>query len=506
MRSIQRRTLGRIDRRSTLVASIGLALTACAVGPDFKPPEAPQVGDADRPYTPSPMPLQTAGAPVPGGAPQRFLTGEDISALWWEAFRSEPLDQLIRSALKRSPTLASAQAALREAQASYEATWGSTLLPNVNGQLSATRQRASLTSFGLLGTAEFDLYTVSVNGSYTIDAFGAARRELEGLRAAIDYQRYQVEAAYLSLTANLVTTAIQEASIRAQLQATQDVLAAESQTLSIVEKQQALGAVAYTAVITQRTQVAQTRALLPALEKSLAQTRHLLAVYAGQLPSEAGLPEFSLESLQLPHDLPVSLPSSLVRQRPDIRASEAQLHQANAQVGVATANLYPQITLSASTGQQSVQTNDLFSNSNFTWSLGAGLLQPIFQGGALRARKRAAIAAFDAAQAQYQQTVLNAFLDVANTLRALDIDADALRVQAQSESLARESLDLVTRQYELGAASYLQLLDSQRTYQQAKVGLVQAQAARYADTAALFQALGGGWWNRPPLAEATGRP
>jgi NodT family efflux transporter outer membrane factor (OMF) lipoprotein len=416
------------------------------------------------------------------------------------------LDQLIRSALKRSPTLASAQAALREARASYEATLGSTLLPSVNGQLSATRQRVSLASFGGVGSAEFDLYSASVNVSYTIDAFGAARRELEGLRAAIDYRRYQVEATYLSLTANLVTTAIAEASVRAQLQATQEVLDAQSQTLSIVEKQESLGAVAYTAVIAQRTQVAQTRALLPALEKSLAQTRHLLAVYAGVLPSEAGIPEFTLESLQLPHDLPVSLPSSLLRQRPDIRASEAQLHQANAQVGVATANLYPQITLTANVGQQSTQPNDVFSSSNFTWSLGGNLLQPIFQGGALRARKRAAIAAFEAAQAQYQQTVLNAFLDVANTLRALASDADALRVQAQSESLARESLDLVTRQYALGAASYLQLLDAQRVYQQAKVGLVQAQAARYADTAALFQALGGGWWNRPPLEDATGHP
>jgi NodT family efflux transporter outer membrane factor (OMF) lipoprotein len=508
MRSTQkpRRTIGRIAPRATLLASIGLALTACAVGPDFKPPEPPQVADADHPYTPTPLPSQTAGAPGPAGAPQRFLTGEDISALWWEAFRSEPLDQLIRSALKRSPTLASAQAALREARASYEATAGSRLLPSVSGQLGATRQRFSLATFGSAGTAEFDLYSASVNVSYTIDAFGAARRELEGLRAAIDYQRYQVEATYLSLTANLVTTAIAEASVRAQLQATQEVLDAQSQTLSIVEKQESLGAVAYTAVIAQRTQVAQTRALLPALEKSLAQTRHLLAVYAGVLPSEAGIPEFSLESLQLPHDLPVSLPSSLVRQRPDIRASEAQLHQANAQVGVATANLYPQITLTANAGQQSTDPHELFSSSNFTWSLGGSLLQPIFQGGALRARKRAAIAAFEAAQAQYQQTVLNAFLDVANTLRALASDADALRVQAQSESLARESLDLVTRQYALGGASYLQLLDAQRIYQQAKVGLVQAQAARYADTAALFQALGGGWWNRPPLEDAIGHP
>ena len=488
-------------RRSSLAASIALALTACAVGPDFKPPEAPPIAAADHPYTPAALPAQTASAPGTGGATQRFVVGDDIPALWWQLYRSEPLDQLIRSALAHSPTLASAQAALRQAQESYNADAGNKRFPAVTGQLGATRERVSEASSGVPGGSVFSLYSASVDVSYTIDAWGATRRELEGLQAAIDYQRYQVEAAYLSLTANLVTTAIQEASLRAQLQATRDVLDAEAQSLAVVEKQASLGAVARSVVIAQRTQLAQTRATLPALEKSLAQTRHQLAVYAGRLPSEAGLPEFGLESLQLPQDLPVSLPSSLVRQRPDIRASEALLHEASAQVGVATANLYPQITLSGSAGAQSLKADKLFSSGSAAWSLGAGLLQPIFNGGALQAQKRGAVAAFDEARAQYQQTVLNAFLNVANTLRALDLDADALRAQAETESLARESLGLVAHQYKLGAVSYLSLLDSQRTYQQARVGLVQAQAARYADTAALFQALGGGWWNRPELAD-----
>ena len=492
-------------QRTSLAASIALALTACAVGPDFKPPDAPQAA-ADHPYTPAPLPAQTASAPGAGGAPQRFVSGDDIPAQWWQVYRSEPLDQLIRSALARSPTLASAQAALRQAQESYNADAGSKRLPSVTGQLGATRERVSEASSGVPGGSVFSLYSASVDVSYTIDAFGATRRELEGLQATVDYQRYQVEAAYLSLTANVVTTAIQEASLRAQLKATRDVLDAEAQSLAVVEKQAGLGGVARSAVIAQRVQLAQTRATLPALEKSLAQTRHQLAVYAGRLPSEDGLPEFGLESLQLPQDLPLSLPSSLVRQRPDIRASEALLHEASAQIGVATANLYPQLTLSGSIGAQSLKADKLFSSGSTAWSVGAGLLQPIFNGGSLQAKKRGAVAAFDAAQAQYQQTVLNAFLNVANTLRALDSDADALRAQAEAEALAHESLDLVSRQYKLGAVSYLSLLDSQRGYQQARVGLVQAQAARYADTAALFQALGGGWWNRPELADISTAP
>jgi NodT family efflux transporter outer membrane factor (OMF) lipoprotein len=486
---------------ASLTIALALALGACAVGPDFKSPAAPAVADPSRPYTPVPVPAQTASAPGTGGAAQHLALGQDIPALWWQMFHSEPLDQLIRSALTQSPTLASAQAALRQAQESYEADSGRKLLPAVNGQLGAQRERLSPAEGGIPGHNVFSVYNASVNVSYTIDAFGATRRELEGLQSAIDYQRYQVEAAYLSLTTNLVTTAIQEASLRAQLRATRDVVEAEEKSFELVQKQAQLGAVARSQVLSQEALLAQTRATLPGLQKALEQTRHQLAVYAGRLPGDGGLPEFSLDALQLPVDLPVSLPSSLVRQRPDIRASEALLHQASAQIGVATANLYPQITLSGSAGSQALQADKLFSSGTAAWSIGAGLLQPIFNGGALQATKRAAVAAYDQADAQYRQTVLNAFLNVANTLRALDRDAETLRAQAEAESLAHEQLDLVTRQYQLGAVSYLGLLDAQRTFQQTRVALVQAQAARFADSAALFQALGGGWWNRESLAD-----
>ena len=486
-------------RRAGLGAAVGLVLAGCAVGPDFKPPSVPAT-DAGQPYTAAPLPESTASAAGAGGAAQRFAPGQDVPAQWWQVFQSPALDQLIRSAIERSPTLASAQAALRQAQALYAADAGSKQWPGVTGQLGATRERASQTSSNVPGGIVYNLYNASVNVSYAFDAFGGTRRELEGLQAQVDYQRYQVEAAYLSLTANLVTSAIQEASLRAQLQATNKVIAAQQSALALVERQATLGAVAQQAVLAQRTQLAQTRATLAPLEKSLALTHQQLAVYAGRLPGDDGLPAFDLGQLQLPRALPVSLPSALVRQRPDIQASEALLHAASAQVGVAVANQYPQITLSGSVGAQSFTLDKLFAGSSSAWSLGAGVLAPIFNGGALRSRREAAQAAFDQAQAQYQQTVLNAFLNVANTLRALDLDAQAMRAQADAESLAQQSLDLVTRQYTAGAVSYLLLLDAQRSLQQTRIGLVQAQALRYADTAALFQALGGGWWSRGALA------
>jgi NodT family efflux transporter outer membrane factor (OMF) lipoprotein len=397
--------------------------------------------------------------------------------------------------------MASAQAALRQAQEIFNAQSGSLLYPSVNGQLSDTRQRASPMSTAMPGGGVFNLINASVNVSYTLDVFGASRRTLEGSQAAVDYQRFQVEATYLTLTTNLVTTAIKEASLRAQLRATNEVLDAQQQQLAVIEKQFALGAIPRATLLTQRNQVAQTLASVPALDKALAQTRHQLSVYAGKLPSESGMPEFQLDSLQLPQDLPVTLPSALVRQRPDIRASEALLHQASAQIGVATANQYPQITLSGSYASAATRIADLFGSGTGFWSLAASLAQPIFNGGALSAKRRAAIAAYDQAEAQYRATVLTAFQNVADSLRALDSDASTLKAQVEVEALAQEALTLITRQYRLGAVSYLALLDAERSYQQAHVGLVQAQAARYADTAALFQALGGGWWNRPPVAD-----
>ena len=489
---------GVIQARISLLLAAASLLSGCAaVGPNFRPPD-PQSVPQDRPYTPDPMPPQTMGAPGNGGNVQRFVYDQDIPAQWWRLFHSKPLDELIRTALVNSPTLVAAEATLRQAQENYNAQYGTRVFPNVSGQLGVTRERTI--QFGPTPSI-FTLYNASIPVSYTVDAFGGVRRELEGLGAAIDYQHFQLEAAYLALTANLVTTAIQEASLRAQLKATREVVAAQEKSLDLTRKQANLGAIARSPVLTLGAQVALTRAQIPPLEKALAQTRHQLAVYAGWLPSQVQLPEFELESLVLPETLPVTLPSALVRQRPDIRASEALLHQASAQVGVATANLYPQITLSGSASLNATRFGDLFSSRGFLWSIGAGLVQPIFNGGALQARRRAAEAAYESAAAQYQVTVIGAFQNVANALRALELDAETLAAQAEVESQSRQSLDLITRQYRIGATSYLNLLDAQRTYQQSLIALAQAKALRYADTAALFQALGGGWWNREPVAD-----
>ena len=497
----QRPLFARLTRDAAIGAGICLAFSGCAVGPDFKVPDSP-VAAGSKSYTSTALPSHTAAADAPAGAAQRFVLAKDIPAQWWEVFHSESLDRLVRLALAQNPTLASAQAALRQAQENYNAQAGTLDYPNVGAQLGATRERASALTAGVPGGAVFNLYNASVTVGYTLDVFGASRRALEGAQANVDYQRYQLEAAYLALTANVVTTAIKEASLRAQLQATHRVLAAQQEQQRLIEKQFALGAIPRTTILSQRNQVAQTAATLPGLEKALAQTRHQLSVYAGRLPSAAGLPEFTLDSLALPRELPVSLPSALARQRPDVRASEALLHAASAQVGVATANQYPQFSLSGSYGSSSMEAGNLFGGGTGIWNLAANLTQPIFNGGALSARRRAAVAAYDQAAAQYRSTLLTAFQNVADSLRALESDAATLKAQAEVEASTRQSLQLASAQYKLGAVSYLSLLDAQRTYQQASIALVQAEAARYADTAALFQSLGGGWWNRQASAAA----
>jgi NodT family efflux transporter outer membrane factor (OMF) lipoprotein len=380
---------------------------------------------------------------------------------------------------------------------------GSVLYPKVDASASVTREKISGAAFGQPNArfSPFTLYNASVNVSYALDFFGGARRELEALESQVDVQRFLLEGAYLTITSNIVTTAVKEASLRAQIQSLQEIMAAQQKQFDLVELQFKLGGAARTDVLAQRTQLAQTRATLPPLEKELAQTRYLLAAFAGRLPSEStALPEFTLEGLQLPAELPVSLPSSLVRQRPDIRATEALLHAASAQVGVATANQYPQVNLTGSFGSMATSSSTLFTSGTGVWSLGAGLLQPLFHGGALSAQRRAAVAAYDQAVAQYRAAVLQAFQNVADVLRALDSDALTLKAQADADESARDSLELTQKQFQLGAVSYLSLLNAERQYQQTRIGLIQAQAARYADTAALFQALGGGWWNRDSLA------
>ena len=470
----------------------GLALTGCAVGPDFRSPEAPDV----KAYTETAIlrPEKTS-VPMAGGTAQRIVPEQEIPAQWWTLFHSAALDQLVRQALADNPTLAAAQATLRQSQESMRAVVGSALFPRIDANASVSRQKISGAAFGQPDTnfSPFTLYNASVNVSYALDLFGGARRELEGLQSQVDFQGFQLEGAYLTLTSNIVTAAVREASLRAQIKATEDILAAQEKQLHVVEQQFQLGAVARPDVLAQQAQLAQTRANLPLLEKELAQSRHQLAVLIGRFPGESSaLPEFNLDGLHLPEELPLNLPSSLVRQRPDIRAAEALLHAASAQVGVATANLYPQLTLTGSYGSEAARLNSLFTGSAAVWSYGAGLLQPLFHGGELTAKRRAAVAAYDQAAAQYRVIVLQAFQNVADVLWALDADAGTLTAQADAEQAARDSFDLTQKQFQLGAVSYLLLLNAERQYQQARIGLIQAQAARFADTAALFQAAGGG--------------
>lgn len=476
-------------------------LTACAVGPDFQRPEAPGA----KTYTSRALPSQTAAAPVPGGVAQQFKTVEKIPRQWWQVFHSDALDRLIRLGLADNPSTAAAQAALRQARELVRAQYGTTWFPALDAHLSAGKEHLNGASFGQSsGGYSFELYNASVGVTYLLDLFGAQRRQLEALRAQADYQGYQLQGTYLALTANIVTSALQEASLRAQLQATREIIDDQQKAYELVQQQFRLGGVARTDVLAQQTQLAQTRATLPPLEKALSQTRHQLAVLVGRPPGEAGtLPQFEIQNLTLPAELPVTLPSSLVRQRPDIQAAESLLHAAGARVGVATANLYPNITLTGTYGSETNQFGDLFHSDTMIWNFGAGLLQPLFHGGALRADRRAAEAACDQAAALYRQTVLQAFLNVADVLRSLEADARALKAEYEAETAAGDALALTRTQFRLGAVSYLSLLNAQRQYQQTRIGLIQAQAARFADTAALFQALGGGWRPGSSLAENT---
>lgn len=465
--------------------------TGCAVGPDFRTPDFKTPAQ----YTPTPLPAETVGTDTASGRAQRFAFAEEISAQWWTLFRSPELDTLIRQGFSDSPTLAAAQAALRQAEENLRAAQGGLLFPSVGAAGYAGRQRTSAdTSGGVSNT--FNLYNASVGVSYTLDLFGGSRRRLEALQAQVDYQRYQYEAAYLTLAGNIVTTAIREAALRGEIASTQEILKAQETQLALVTRQFELGAAAKISVLAQQTEVAITKATLPPLEKELALTQHALSVLVGRMPGEGNMSAFSLDRLTLPENLPVSLPSNLARQRPDIRAAESILHQACAEVGVATANLYPQITITGSYGSEATHTSNLFDSPNIVWNFGAGLLQPLFHGGELTAKRRAAIAAFDEAAAQYRQTVLKGFQDVADVLRSLETDARTLQAQAEAEAAAKSTLALARRQFHLGAVNYLYLLVAERNYQRTRFSLIVAQAVRYADTAALFQALGGGWWNR----------
>ncbi|VVD71026.1 histidine kinase [Pandoraea terrae] len=468
-------------------------VTGCAVGPNFATPTAPAAAG----YTTEPLPAKTVSAEVTGGAAQQFVRDMDIPGQWWTLFRSEALNALVEEAFTQNPDVDAARAALRAAHEAVRVQQGA-YFPSIEASYSPSRQQIAspLASPAASGDDLFNLHTAQVTVSYTLDLFGGNRRQVESLVAQADAQRFQLEATYLTLSTNVVAAAIQEAALRGQLAATEEIIGIQQKTLGLLHKQYELGQVAMADVAAQEAALAQARATLPPLQKQLAQQRDLLARLTGRFPSEKLLAEFDLASLQLPEALPVSLPSKLVEQRPDVRAAQAQWHAASAAVGVAVAARLPNITLSASYGSSAEIARELFSTSTAFWSLAANITQPIFAGGALLHRQRGAEAAYDQAAAQYRGTVLSAFQNVADTLHALKSDADSLSAALAAERAAEKSLKIAQRQLELGDISYLTQLNAQQAYQQARIGLVQAQANRYADTTALFQAMGGGWWHR----------
>ncbi len=467
-------------------------LAGCAAGPDLHQAEM----TSPETYTADALPAATASAAVLGGASQRFVRTEKIPADWWAMFRCRELDLLIRQALEGNPTLVAAQATLRAAEEDYNAKAGGIYYPDLSAGLSSTRLKTSPASLGQTQGkgSNFNLHNASLNAGYSFDFFGSGRRELESLKARIDYQHYQLKAADLTIAANVALAAFKEASLRARIKASQEIIANLERHFDLIEKQFSLGGVARSEVLAQQALLEQTRAGLPSLQKELAQTRHALVVLAGKFPVDVGtLPVFELEMFTLPEALPLSLPSTLALQRPDIQAAEALMHSASAQAGVAAANMYPRITLSASFGTEALDTGKLFDLNNTVWNIGSGIFQPVFNGGTLRARRRGAIDIYNQAAALYRQTVLSAFENVADVLKAVESDAMTLSAQAESEAAARASLELTQKQFQSGAINFVLLLNVESQYQQAKIGLIQAQAARLMDTAALFQSLGGGW-------------
>jgi NodT family efflux transporter outer membrane factor (OMF) lipoprotein len=478
--------------------AVAALLSGCAVGPDFKAPAQPEADG----YTREPLRTATASTDSQHGAAQHFDSKRDIPGDWWTVFHSRGLNALIEESLKANPNLQSALASLRASRESVAAQQGK-FFPTVLANFSPSRQRtsASIAPVPANGDNQFSLYTAQVLVSYTFDVWGGNRRAVEQLQALADVQRFQVEAAYLTLTSNVAVAAIQDASLRAQIDATSELIAINERMLKVLDDQFKGGLINRSDLAAQEAALAQIRATLPPLRKQLAVQRDLLSALVGRLPSQAPSETFRLATLHLPTDLPLSLPSQLVEQRPDVRAAEEQLHAAGAQVGVAIANMLPNVTLSANGGYTATQLGGLFSPTNAFWTLAGSATQTVFDGFSLLHQERAAEDTLQQAAWAYRATVIAAFQNVADSLRALQSDAEALKAARDFERAGKVSRDLAQQQFGAGNINFIVLLNAQQTYQQARIALVQAQAARLMDTVALYQALGGGWWNRRELVE-----
>lgn len=473
-----------------------------AVGPDFHRPAKPVLSG----YTEKPLPAATRDVAAKEGQPEAFVPGADVAGAWWRSFRSPGLDRLVLQALRRNPSLEAARQTLRQAQETRLAAEGA-WLPSLNATLNRDRQKISAGEEGVSNPVAlnglpttYTVYTAQIGVSYTFDVWGQTQRTVEADAAAAEYQRFQLEGAANMLAANTATAAIDAAALAAEIDAEERLIGAEERLLGTVRQQFQLGAATGTDVATQESQLANTQALVVPLQTQLIQARDQLAAYLGQAPSQAGVPTLDLNSLSLPARLPVSLPSQLVDQRPDIRASEAQLHQATAQLGIAISNRLPQVTLQALVGSAPARFGDLFTPGNGIWSVLNQVTGPLFEGGTLLHQQRAAAAALRAAAFNYRNVVVTAFQNVADVLTALQQDALAIQANQDAERAAARALSLAQLQYGAGGVAYLTVLTAQTQYQNAVISLIRARAARYTDTVALFAALGGGWWNRADAA------
>jgi NodT family efflux transporter outer membrane factor (OMF) lipoprotein len=494
---------------SCVIALAALPLVCgCVVGPHYQRPATPPASG----YAPRPLPQTTVAVPAPGGAAQTFSTARSISAQWWTLFRSPALNKLIETALAANPTIDAAVAALKEGEENVYAQRGY-FYPTVQASYQGERTKlsgntATSSAPGIQGNGEniapsgpaqpvtYNFHTAQVTVGFVPDVFGANRRQVESLQAQADAARFQLEAAYVTLASNVVAAALQEASSRAQIAAVRTIIDANESSLQILRNQHRLGYAARLDVAQQELALAQAQALLPPLTRQLEQTRDLIRVLAGNAPDHDVPETFTLAALHLPEQLPLSLPSQLIEQRPDVRAAEEQVRSASALVGVAVANRLPQFSLTAALGGQATRITQMFESAGTFWDVLGSASQPLLDAGTLRHRQRAAEQALAQAAAQYRLTVLTAFQNVADTLHALYSDADALKSAVALEQASEVTLDISRRQFQTGYANGLAVLTAQQAYQQAVIARVQAQAARLGDTAALFQALGGGWWNK----------
>jgi len=483
--------------RTTLLRTSCLAvlLAGCAVGPDFERPAKPTAAD----YGPEAPQKPIAAVKAPTGGAQSFSADTVLNEKWWESFGSPALTAMVEQALAANPTLEAAQASLRQASAMANSQIGY-FFPTLSAGLGASRNltaTGSVSPASASGNPYYTLFSGQLGISYVVDVFGANRRAYESALAQEEVAQFQLEATRVTLANNVVGAAIGEASLRAQIAATERTVKLESDLLNILRRQESLGQVAVADVVAQESALAQVQQTLPPLKKALAQQRDMLAALLGRAPADMPSSTFTLEDLHLPTNLPSSLPSQLVDQRPDVRAAEATMHAASADVGVAVAARLPQLQLGAVAGNSPNRVQDFFTPGTNFWTVSAGLAGPVFDFGTLMYRQRAAQAAFDQAAAQYRATAIAGMQNVADTLAALNADAAGLAASAAAEQSAKHSLEITQRQLALGQIPYAQLLLAEQTYQSALINLVQARANRLTDTAALFQALGGGWWNRP---------